>query len=342
MFKRPGFYQKLKFSSNHVPGQYSEICDGHLYQDRKNSGILKKNVLSLQWYTDGASLFSSSNTEVWPVYLTINELPYSERYKKENLLVSVLWCGPVKPPGNILITVMYEDMALLRNAHEGEQEISGVLINGTADLPARAIMLNMVRFNGASSCQVCEQEGVPRPGIPGVRLFPFNEDTMAPRTLQKMLEYSESGTELKPTKGVKGPCGLASVMPNYVLGTGIDQMHQLFGGCTKKILSLWRSTKPYAKKWSISQQEGVVNQHILSIRPPLHVVNIQNGGAGETSASTSGGTNDEACGSEAINDNTLQGTQENSGSNYDFFTGEGNLAERTCHQDDFDLAAFST
>ncbi|KAE8740480.1 hypothetical protein FOCC_FOCC014008 [Frankliniella occidentalis] len=278
MLKRTGFYNMLKFNCDHVPGHYSDVYDGELYQDLKSKGVLGQDVLTLQWYTDGAALFSSSKMNVWPLYFSINELPYSKRFKKENLLVPLIWCGTVKPPSNLLISEVHDDLQELKAgvkfevAGEGEKDIRAEILNGTGDTPARSLMLNMTQFNGACSCQVCEQDGEPRPGCPGVRLFPFDEDKMEIRTLENMRMYGNTGTELHPTKGVKGPCALDSVMSNYVVGTGIDVMHQLFGGVNKKVLKNLLSTKAPAKKWSISQHQKVLDERLLSIKPPMHVV----------------------------------------------------------------------
>ncbi|KAE8739423.1 hypothetical protein FOCC_FOCC015081 [Frankliniella occidentalis] len=221
---RSGFYQKLQFEHNQATGKYSDVYSGELYQNLLKKGSLGRDVLTFQWYTDGAALYSSSNMSVWPVYLTINELPYSERFKKENLLVPLIWCGSVKPRGNLLVDEMYDEMASLR--------------------------------------------------CPGVRLFPFEEDQMIPRTLLKMEEYGEQGTEVKAVKGVKGPCSLSYVMPNYVLGTAIDWMHLVYGGVNKRELLLLLSSKKKAKAWSISKYQTVLNDRLQSIKPPAHIARV--------------------------------------------------------------------
>ncbi len=40
--------------------------------------------LSLLWNTDGVPIFKSSNYSIWPLYFTINELPYEHRMRKQN------------------------------------------------------------------------------------------------------------------------------------------------------------------------------------------------------------------------------------------------------------------
>ncbi|KAK3907217.1 Type IV pilus assembly protein PilF [Frankliniella fusca] len=279
LFNREEFYRQLQFSHRHVPGFYSDIYDGSLYQDLLKNGVVGPDVLTFQWYTDGASLYSSSSFSVWPLYLTINEFPYSERFQKENLLVPAIWCGPVKPPGYILTKAIYDDLKLLKAgvtfnvANNGQKVIKGLVLNGTGDTPARSLMLNMVSFNGASSCQVCEQEGESRPDCPGVRLFPYQSDVTL-RTTEKMIAYAKIGTEHKPHLGVKGPSGLKNIMPNFVEATAIDPMHQLYGGCGKKVLNLLISSKKEDKKYSIKNHLDALNERILSIKPPMHIPRV--------------------------------------------------------------------
>jgi len=53
-----------------------------------NNGFLKNTAnISFTWYTDGVPVFKSSKISMWPLYLTINELPFRERKKRENTLL---------------------------------------------------------------------------------------------------------------------------------------------------------------------------------------------------------------------------------------------------------------
>ncbi|KAK3922347.1 Procathepsin L, partial [Frankliniella fusca] len=246
LLKRKGFWSSLQFFKFHPGGSYSDVYDGTVYQDLWKSGVLGNgDTLTFQWYTDGASLYTSSSTSVWPLYLTINELPFVERYKKENLLVPAIWVGPVKPPGSLLVSAIFPDMKLLSSGVDFEvdceenKKLKGIVICGTGDTPGRSLMLNLVQFNGAHSCQECEDEGEPRFNCPGVRLYPFKPiANLVPRTLEKMLQYAKRGTEEIACFGVRGPSGLSKIMPNFLIGTAIDSMHQLYGGVTRKITAL--------------------------------------------------------------------------------------------------------
>lgn len=278
LFSREGFYEKLDFSAS--SGSYSDIKNGKLYQDQVRQGRLgRKDQTSFMLYADGAEVFGSTKLSAWLTYLSINELPYQERYKRENVMVPVVWIGAAKPPNNIIFNALHSDLSTVAQGvsirvNNEERNITGFVLDQTGDTPARAAMLNMVQFNGKYPCQRCEQEGEPRAGCPGVRLFPSKPEEMTPRTKSCMEEYASKGTDKEPCMGVKGPSAMNSIMPDYVRGTAIDPMHQLYGGCGKKILQLLVSTKKEHKKFSISKFLPTLNSRLVSIKPPFNCPRI--------------------------------------------------------------------
>ena len=52
--------------------------------------LTNPNNISFMWYTDGVPLFKSSKISIWPLFLSINELPYQDRIKQENMLFAGL------------------------------------------------------------------------------------------------------------------------------------------------------------------------------------------------------------------------------------------------------------
>jgi len=82
-----------------------DIFDGELYTDQcSGDGFLDmKSGISFTWYSDGANVFKSSKMSVWPMLLSVNELPFNKRLLKENVMAG-LWCGPVKPVGNLMLS----------------------------------------------------------------------------------------------------------------------------------------------------------------------------------------------------------------------------------------------
>ena len=74
---------QYRFTRKQKPGVISDIYDGLLYQKHfKKGGLLSdmKN-LSFVYKCNSAPVFKASNFQMWPLYLTINELPPNKRLK---------------------------------------------------------------------------------------------------------------------------------------------------------------------------------------------------------------------------------------------------------------------
>lgn len=62
---------------------------------------------------------------------------------------------------------------------EGQFICRAILLCGTADLPARSLLCNLIQYNGADACSNCEQEGKTEASGKGhVRIFPFIKDDL--------------------------------------------------------------------------------------------------------------------------------------------------------------------
>ncbi|XP_034935156.1 uncharacterized protein [Chelonus insularis] len=98
MFARQNFFESLqmRFERRNGNNLICDIYDGKLYKDAYDSGFLSnRNNISFTWYTDGIPVFKSSKISAWPIYLTINELPFEERKKRYNTLILGLWFGEI-------------------------------------------------------------------------------------------------------------------------------------------------------------------------------------------------------------------------------------------------------
>jgi len=95
MLSRDGFYNSLqKRFQRPIDQNISDIYDGSMYKYWMNNEFLKNpHNFSLSWYTDGVPVFKSTQISMWPIYLTINELPFKDRKTPENTLLLGLWFG---------------------------------------------------------------------------------------------------------------------------------------------------------------------------------------------------------------------------------------------------------
>lgn len=176
MLKRNGFYNKLDFTcQNGNQKGISDVLDGSVHKAHQK--MLLKTFCTFQWYT----AFGSSS--VWPFVLVSNKQPFSERFKKENMFVPAVWCGPTKPHGNVLLKNTLSELLKLWEGVDleinelGVEKVKFVTINGTADGPARCMMLNISAQNRESSCQTCYQKGEPQETYFGVWVFHTNRRT---------------------------------------------------------------------------------------------------------------------------------------------------------------------
>lgn len=91
MYKRRDFYDQLRLrfeQQNQRDNSMRDVYDGTLYKTWINNGFLMNpHNISFTWYTDGGPVYKSSKVSVWFRFLTINEIPYEYRKKKENTIL---------------------------------------------------------------------------------------------------------------------------------------------------------------------------------------------------------------------------------------------------------------
>lgn len=71
------------FIMNQLPSEsalLTDIRDGKLYKSLVESGHIRVgSTITLTFNTDGIPVFKSSKSSFWPIFLTVNELPYKIR-----------------------------------------------------------------------------------------------------------------------------------------------------------------------------------------------------------------------------------------------------------------------
>ena len=123
VFSRNGMLDKLNHHFTRSSSSHSDIYDGFLYKSCSKVGsfFTCSFNISFLWNTDGIPVFKSSKSSLWPMLYTINELPFNDRVKKENILVGGIWYGSSHPNMLLYIPPQLESMN-----HSTE---SGVVIN---------------------------------------------------------------------------------------------------------------------------------------------------------------------------------------------------------------------
>ena len=165
-------------------------------------------------------MVKSRSRSVWPVFLMINELPYSIRRQRQNMIVAGIWCSEIRPVMNIFLDpikrclVMVETQGIDINVNGENRNVKGYLICASADIPAKAMLLEMKQHNGEYCCNKCYQSGTNfRTNTNGnIRVLPYCEENpngpnVVMQILWETLEMRYVVERLR-VHGIKGPCML--------------------------------------------------------------------------------------------------------------------------------------
>ena len=279
LYSRNGFYDKLQLRfqrPRQTPNSISDIYDSNLYREWMGNNFLSdaRNI-SFSWFTDGVPVFKSSKISMWPVYLTINELPFEVRKKRENTLLLGFWYDDKKPNMN---TFFYKFREELQEIFDGVQvllhdntaiTVRGVLLMGVCDLPAKYECLNFIQYNGDHGCAACLLKGetVTLESGGKVHVYPYT-DELTLRTTQESIAHANRATPNNPVFGVKGPTMFSRLMPDFIRGMGIDRMHGGDGGVLKRMMSLFFDVEFRNAPFSLYNVIDVINNRLATIKPP--------------------------------------------------------------------------
>lgn len=102
----------------------TDLTDGAFYKKQRQTLGCRSQDITLTVNADGSPVFKSSNYSIWPVHLTINELPPHIRWR--NVICALLWYGTKHPDMTILLEAFAEQMKELSSegihwSHNGEQ-----------------------------------------------------------------------------------------------------------------------------------------------------------------------------------------------------------------------------
>lgn len=125
---------------------------------------------------DGGRLFKRNHVDVWPIWAVNLNLPPSQRYAQDELLLLGLYVGSSKPPMNAFLRhLVNHDLCtkcddIRVTDHTGQRHHCRVrLLCVTADLPARVQFRRFISevFHGAlifclSHLGCCDEHGRPK------------------------------------------------------------------------------------------------------------------------------------------------------------------------------------
>lgn len=289
LLKTPGVLQEIRQCKRQIKDRMcdtvlTDITDGTEYRKLlETGGFLASSPFNLTAVlnTDGVNLYSSSKVELWPLFIAINEISPKHRFARENLLLIGIWQGKGKPPFQVLMEHVGNDLNELYNKGVEitvEKKVIKAklsVICGVFDLPAKASLLNMTFYNGAESCITCEEPGfVTKQGKGSARCYPYREvnEKAKIRTHEEVVEHMKNATAKKRVKGFKGLSGLVAIKSyDLVKGTVPDYMHCVLLGITHTLLGKWFSPRESGKSYFIGKHIKTVSKRLQNIKPPQSI-----------------------------------------------------------------------
>ena len=279
-YKRPEFAEKLNHQNERQKendNNYEDLYDGTIYKSLPEDIINCDEKITFTWNTDGVPLYKSSKMSIWPFFLMINELPYKLRVVKENIILAGLWFGKMKPSPNLFMKSFLNDLKKLYNGVEFKLpnfntiRVRGIVISGTCDLCAKALFMNIQQYNATYGCPNCK---IKTRRVDNVQTYPFIENFDLRTTNESILLAREAHYSNVPILGVKGPTSLSKLAYDYVNSTAVDQMHCVFQGVTKKLMSFWFDIENRTHPSSLFSFLGIIDSKIKTLRLPSFLPRI--------------------------------------------------------------------
>lgn len=213
------------------------------------------------------SLFLHIGQSIWPVLLSVTSLPPKIRMNVDYLLLAGIWLGPVKPDMKLILQPVIEKIDhfdVTIQTSDGRKNLKAKLLLGVFDLPAKAMALNVIQFNGKHGCSYCLDEGI---HVSHRRLY-LPSDTHRPRKMESMKEWATQAERLKkPVFGVKGHSVLTPYI-NLISSVPVDYMHAVLEGVTKSLINSWFDSKNHGKMFYLGRHVEDIDHILLRIKPP--------------------------------------------------------------------------
>lgn len=247
--KSPQYYEKVILGLEEAhDNRMSDICDGQLYKQFKESlnEDEKKSFASFTFNSDGAPLYKSSNTSIWPIQLCINEIEYTTRSEKP--IVFGIWFGKDKPNMTTFLRPFVNQMNTFSNNgipcnFNGEnKEIKLYALCCCVDSVARAPIQGLIQYNGYFGCSWCYHPGkAVRANTRKVVKYPLLEDVPELRDAEMSIEYIDLAVNLgAPVYGWKNASPLLLLHKfNIIKSIVPDAMHCILLGIVKRFFQYW-------------------------------------------------------------------------------------------------------
>ena len=208
----------------------------------------EENILAIDLipFTDGVTFIKSpSNRILWPIWLSLAQLPPRLRMSRKNIVLASLFVGAKKPVFESFICHIKQE-ALKRpvvwSSLGTTVEIRCKIIMLVADLIAKSHCLSMYQHNGHFGCCYCTARGATIDRLhcyyPYKQEFRIRESTFHEQCVQLAENLTEGGLSSNNVVGVKGRSAFSDIIPGLPLSACIDYMHCVLIGVYQSLLKL--------------------------------------------------------------------------------------------------------
>ena len=214
------------------------VFDGEIFQQyQRNKPNPADRLLLITLFSDGVQVSRSSKSEVWPIYLKVNDLNCAE---EEKTFLNACFYGASKPDPGFFLDGLLDSLTKLSSEGFFVQKLGfrvyPMLAINVFDTPARSLFLQHVSHTGFFACTICKIRGVRKCSC---QLF----KPQATVELRDRQTYEEALEYELPHNGVSGVCPFVR-LPYYPIyrAEPPDVMHAVMGGlCKKMFLAMFRS-----------------------------------------------------------------------------------------------------
>ena len=244
--------EKLNTYSNHYfnvinnrqseLGIIKDVYDGSRYRKFVSSlpEETRRSYATFTFNTDGAPTTNSSNYSIWPIYLMINELPITDRFRE--LITCGIWFGKGKPDMNVFMKPFVKMVKNLANSGvncviEGAEHCIKVFpLCCCVDTVARAPFQGIKQFNGHYGCNWYLHYGksFERSMRYSIVLEPNPVKRDKETHLENIIEFDEDEIEVNSVNSVT-PLILLKNSFDIIYGFVPDYLHCYISGVGKQI-----------------------------------------------------------------------------------------------------------
>lgn len=167
------------------------------------------------------------------------------------------------------LNALYEKGIEVTSTPAGNIHVYCMLFVASADLPARADLMNMKRFNGICACHLCKSTGMGYGPNNIHRAWPYDGD-IDKRTHTEQIDYASKATQLQAVMGVKGHSIFTKLLNSFdlVRSFAIGWMHSVCLGVVKYIMQMLLSEGNKDRVFYIGSNKTNLTKKLLSIKPP--------------------------------------------------------------------------